>query len=93
MVTWEGMSLSLLQSEPILGHGAEEHKGLGVLRSRDELLGREAQPGLPLSGYRAEQSVGQPGTQPCRNVLWSQQEGRMQDPALSALWGTGNPPL
>lgn len=50
MVTWEGISLSLLHNELILGHGAEEHQGLGVLRSRDELLGREAQPGLPLSG-------------------------------------------
>lgn len=28
------------------------------------------------------------GAEPCGNVLWRQQEGRMQDPALSALWDT-----
>lgn len=91
MVTWEGMSLSFLQKELILGHGTEEHEGHGgVLRRRDEMLGKggtaQATPGQV-------QGAAMCGAEPCGNVLQSQQEGRIQDPAFSALWGTSNPPL
>lgn len=66
VVTWEGMSLSLLQDELILGHGAEEHKGQGDLRSRvgwsrDQLLGKGGTAWAHLSRCRWSRAWGSLG--------------------------------